>query len=90
MALGELQLMPDDFWRLTDGELMAKIRGFVVLRDLDSANHRNLYTLMVNVHREKGTGAKKPSEVWPLDIDEQGMSMKDKQELFSKVANNGV
>lgn len=89
MALGELQLNPDEFWRLTNGELMAKIRGFVVLRDLASVNHRNLYTLMANLHRDKGTGAKKPSEVWPLDIDSQGMSMKDKQELFSKVANNG-
>jgi hypothetical protein len=90
MALGELQLMPDEFWRLTNGELMAKIRGFVVLRDLASANHRNLYTLMANLHREERTAAKKPSELWPLDIDSQGMSMDEKQELYSKVANNGV
>jgi hypothetical protein len=68
---------------------MAKIRGYVVLRDSESANHRLLYTLMANVYREEKTAAKKPSELWPLDIDPEGMSMKEKQKLFSKVANNG-
>ncbi len=90
MALGELQLKPDEFWTLTNGELMAMVRGFVVRKDYESANHRNLYTLMHNLNRAKNSSAKKPNELWPLDIDnEGGMSMEDKQKLFSKIAKNG-
>ena len=90
MALGELQLKPNEFWTLTNGELMAMVRGFVVRKDIESANHRNLFTLMYNLNRAKNSSAKKPNELWPLDIDnEGGMSMKEKQELFSKIAKNG-
>ena len=90
MALGELELKPDEFWTLTNGELMAMIRGFVVRRDLRSADHRNLFTLMLNLNRGKNTAAKKPKDVWALDIDyEETMSIEEKQKLFSKIANNG-
>lgn len=92
MALGELQLKPDEFWRLTSGELMAIIRGFVVRRDMESANHRNLYTVFCNANRVRNTAAKKAKDLWPLDIDydsDKEMSMEEKQKLFSKIANNG-
>ncbi len=90
MALGELQLKPGEFWTLTNGELMAMVRGFVVRRDIESANHRNLFTLMRNLNREKNSAIKTASELWPLSIDnEGGMSMEEKQELFSKIAKNG-
>ena len=90
MALGELELKPNEFWILTNGELMAMIRGFIVRRDLRSADHRNLFTLMLNLNRGKNAAAKKPQDVWALDIDyEETMSMEAKQKLFSKIANNG-
>lgn len=90
MALGELQLKPNEFWTLTNGELVAMVRGFVVLRDIESANHRNLFALMHNINRGQNDSAKTASELWPLSIDTNDkMSMKDKQKLFSKVANNG-
>jgi hypothetical protein len=90
MALGELQLLPETFWTLTNGELMAMIRGFVVRRDLNSANHRNLYALMHNINRGKGTSAKTPQELWKLDIDYTNvMDIDEKLKLFEKIANNG-
>ena len=89
MALGELQLKPNEFWTLTNGEIMAMIRGFVVHRDLESANNRNLFTLMCNVHREKGAPAKKPHEAWPLDIDsELIMDIDERLELYEKITAN--
>jgi hypothetical protein len=90
LALGELKLMPDEFWKLTNGELMAKIRGFVVRRDLRSSDHRNLFTLMANINREKGKTAKQPKEAWPLDIDYQdSMDHGTRLELYRKILQHG-
>lgn len=81
--------MPEDFWAMTSGELGAKIRGYVVRRDLESANHRNLFTLMANIHRRKNAAAKEPKDLWPLDIDfSESMSMDDRLELYKKIGNN--
>jgi len=89
LALGELGLGVDEFWRLTSGELSAKIRGFVVLRDLASANHRNLFTLMANINRKKGVAAEKPKDLWPLDIDcVETMDMDDRLEFYKKIGKN--
>jgi hypothetical protein len=89
MALGELQLKPNEFWTLTNGEIMAMIRGFVVRRDLESANHRNLYTLTLNMNRKKNSSAKKPHEVWELDIDSGVvMDFDERLELYKKIAAN--
>jgi hypothetical protein len=89
MALGELQINPDDFWKLTNGELSAIIRGFVVRRDSDSSNHRNLFTLMRNRYRKKGSAAKEPKDIWPLDIDYvETMSMGDRLEFYKRIGKN--
>ncbi len=90
MAIGELQVKPDEFWRLTNGELMAILRGYVIRGNKESANHRNLYTLFWNANKSKDTSTKLPKDLWPLDIDYDGseMSMEEKQKLFSKIANN--
>lgn len=90
MAIGELQIKPDEFWRLTNGELMAILGGYVIRRDKESANHRNLYTLFWNANKDKNTALKMPKDLWPLDIDYDGseMSAEEKQILFSKIANN--
>ena len=89
MALGEIQLKPDEFWVLTNGELMAMIRGYVVRRDLDSSNHRSLFTLMRNVHKGKGESTIKPQDAWPLDIDvEFTMGIDERIEFYKKIAKN--
>jgi len=90
MSLGELQIIPNDFWMLTNGELSAIIRGFVVKRDLESANHRNLYALMANINRKKNSAAKEPKDLWPLDIDvTDSMGMDDRLEFYKNVGKNG-
>jgi hypothetical protein len=93
MALGELQIKPDDFWKLTNGELSAIIRGFVVRRDLESANHRNLFTLTANLNRNKGAAAKEPKDLWPLDIDYlDAVSLDERLEYYKnigKIRDNG-
>lgn len=89
LALGELNLSPDDFWRLTSGELSAKMRGFVVRRDLESSNHRNLFTLMANIHRKKNSAPKEPKDIWPLDIDySAAMNMDDRLEFYKQIGKN--
>lgn len=88
MALGELQLKPEEFWCLTNGELSAMIRGYVVSRDIESSNHRPLFTLMSNLHRRKGASPKQPKDIWPLDIDyDNEMTMDDRLELYKKIGN---
>ena len=93
MALGELHIKPDDFWKLTNGELSAIIRGFVVRRDLESSNHRNLFTLMANINRKKNSAAKEPKDLWPLDIDFlDTVSMDERLEYYKnigKIKDNG-
>lgn len=91
MALGELQLKPGEFWKLTNGELMAMIRGFVVRRDIESANHRNVFTLLANINRRKGTSAKQPKDLWPLNIDSDSndnRSLDEKLEWYKKIGEN--
>jgi hypothetical protein len=89
MALGELQLKPEEFWKLTNGELMAMVRGFIVHRDLESANHRNIYTLLANVNRRKNSAAKEPKDLWPLDIDhKETMSMDERLEFYKNIGKN--
>jgi hypothetical protein len=91
MALGELQLKPSEFWELTGGELMAMIRGFIVRRDLRSADHRNLFTLFLNANRRKNSASKKPEDVWPLDIDHKEQlfeSMDDRLKFYKNIGKN--
>jgi hypothetical protein len=90
MALGELQLKPDEFWTMTTGELMAVLRGFIMRRDIDSANHRNLFTLMANLHRKKGAPAKEPKDLWPLDIDiVDPISMDERLKFYKNIGKIG-
>jgi len=90
MALGELQLKPDEFWTMTTGELMAVLRGFVMRRDMESANHRNLFTLMANLHRKKGSAAKEPKDLWPLDIDIiDPISMDERLRIYKNIGKIG-
>jgi len=84
LALGELGLMPDEFWKLTSAELNAKMRGYVIARDMESANHRNLFTLMANLHRKKNAAAKEPKDLWPLDIDFVDAPSMDERLAFYK------
>ena len=90
MGLGELGLMPDEFWSMTSAELTAKIRGYVILRDTEASNIRNLYTLLLNVNRQRNSSPKKPQEVWPLDIDDElnAMSIDDRLEWYKKVGKH--
>jgi len=88
-GIGELGLMPDEFFALTSAEFSAKIRGYVINRDLDSANHRNLFTLTANLNRKKGASAKSPEELWGLAIDEENkVSIDERLEFYKKIGNN--
>ena len=90
MALGELGLMPNEFWTLTNGELSAKFRGFSVNRDLRSSDHRNVFGLLHNVNAAK-KDQKKPYDLWPLDIDEiDRMDIDERLELYGKIIKNSV
>ena len=81
--------MPDEFWTLTGGELSAKIRGFIVRRDIESSNHRNTFALLRNINRRKGEGAKSPQELWPLDIDyNDAIDIEERLDWYKKVGKN--
>lgn len=71
---------------MTSGELMAILRGFVVRRDMEAANHRNLYTLMFNINRGRGTSPKKPRELWELDIDsDNDIDIDERLEIYKRI-----
>ena len=84
-----MQISPDEFWKLTDGELSAKLYGYNVLKDLRSADFRNLYTLNLNLNRGKNQPPQAPEKVWPLyTIDKAGMDIEQRLELYGKIENN--
>jgi hypothetical protein len=90
MAIGELQIDPEKFWRLTNGELSGIIRGFAVRRDLVSSDHRNIVTLTANLNRKRGHAAKEPKDVWPLDIDYiDVVSIEDRLEYYKNIGKIG-
>ena len=90
MAIGEIGLSPDEFWKLTSGELSAKIRGLIINRNLESSNHRNLFTLTANLNRKKGAAAKEPKDIWYLDIDHDDvMDMDSRLNFYKNIGKHG-
>jgi hypothetical protein len=89
MAIGELQLSPEEFWKLTDGELSAKVYGHLVNRDLRSADFRNLFTLSINQNRKKNAPAKNPQDVWRLNmIDGAAIDIDERLDMYKKFGKN--
>lgn len=74
-CIGEIGMSPNEFWRLTEGETQAKIRGWHYQRAYDADNFRSLYTLLYNINVKKGHQRTK-EQIWGLIIDR-----KDRPEL---------
>lgn len=84
-----MQISPDEFWKLTDGELSAKLHGYNVLRELRSADFRNLYTLNLNLNRGKNQPAQAPEKVWPLSlIDKAVMDIEERLKAYGRMEKN--
>ena len=56
----------NDYFSLTPAETKAKVRGYVVNRDIMSSNFRALYYLSFNQWAKTPMSAQ---ELWPLSID---------------------
>ena len=70
-ALGELRLLPDQFWRLTPYEFDAMRRGHD-RRTVHAWQHtRWIGALLVNINRGENDPAVSPEELLPLPGDEQ-------------------
>ena len=70
MLIGEVGISPDEFWKLTEGETIAKVRGYYFRKDYETDNFRSLYTLTHNLNVKKGH-QKTKTQLWPLMIDQR-------------------
>jgi hypothetical protein len=68
-CIGEIGLSPAEFWKLTEGETIAKITGHHFRNARRSADFRALYSLTYNMNAKRGQ-QKKPHQLWNLIIDE--------------------
>lgn len=68
VLVGEIGLSPAEFWRLTEGETAAKLRGWHFAKAYEADNFRALYTLTYNVNAKKGH-QKQKEQLWKLIID---------------------
>ena len=54
LGLGELQLLPWDLWRLTPGEFLLRLEGFMRLENRDWERTGTLGLWILSPHRKKG------------------------------------
>lgn len=68
-ALGELGLLPDDFWNLTWGDYIRIRDGFFKRNEINWLHTRYLASIMVNINRDKKKRPVLPSDLVPLKLD---------------------
>lgn len=68
--IGEVGISKDEYFRLTQAETAAMVRGYVHNNDRRSADLRALFTLQYNMNVTEGH-RKTPQQLWPLSIDEK-------------------
>lgn len=69
-CIGEIGLSPAEYWKLTEGETVAKINGYFLQLARRSADFRALYSLTYNINAKKGQ-SKRPEQLWRLVTDEK-------------------
>lgn len=77
--------MPADFWTLTEGETVAKVRGFYFTQAYESDNFRSLYTLLHNINVKKGA-QKTKEQLWKLITDMRESKIFDHDEIAARNA----
>jgi hypothetical protein len=70
-ALGELDLMPRDFWEMRPVDFKSKAAGFYRRQDYQSRQTREIIAVIMNANRDP---QKQPQpftgeQIWPLSID---------------------
>lgn len=89
MCIGEYDISPSDYWKLTRAETIGIITGRRLQRDLRSADFRNLYGLLLKIN----TKERRPIErLWPLLIDEMKKPELTADEMYErnrKILKNG-
>ena len=92
-ALGEVGLLPDEFWSMTWGEVETACRGYEIrmarLRELD----RFIASILYNANKKEGARGLSPEDIMPLITDRKAKKVElisieefeRAKELFSKI-----
>ena len=74
LALGEVGLSKEEFYRSTWGDLWRKIYGYWIRQDREWDRTRTVVAAIVNKNRPKTRPYKKPERILPLAIDKMRLS----------------